>query len=139
MEIDNHFIAALAELIPGAELSEDGVYVAETPFGDLTFVVSSLDQEFIWLRTEVGELGKIPDRAAFERELLVGNRFGLLTGGAVLSLAGDRVYLTARLDDDDLVSGAALKQVVAAFIETLRAWRTRLEVVGGKVAGKEVR
>ena len=140
----NNFIESVKAQMPaGAELGSGRFVVMGTPSGEVSFVVPENDPETVVARAEVGSLEGVADPDAFLRDMMAANRFWTGTNGAVLSLGdGDKVYLTARYEDDLFVDEEALGNVIGALAGTLKEWREHLAFIGGRLpeseSGKEV-
>ena len=93
------------------------------------------------LQTRVGQIHVIrPDddpETVYLRAALAGNRFGLGTNGAVLSLGEDEaatIYLTQRTTADVADSPESLEAALQPFAAALFRWRERLGLEGKKPA-----
>lgn len=135
----NNFIESVKAQMPaGAELGSGRFVVMGTPSGEVSFVVPENDPETVVARAEVGSLEGVADPEAFLRDMMAANRFWTGTNGAVLSLGdGDKVYLTARYEDDLFVDEEALGNVIGALAGTLKDWREHLAFIGGRLPGSE--
>lgn len=135
----NNFIESVKAQMPaGVELGSGRFVVMGTPSGEVSFVVPENDLETVVARAEVGSLEGVADPDAFLRDMMAANRFWAGTNGAVLSLGdGDKVYLTARYEDDLFVDEEALGNVIGALAGTLKEWREHLAFIGGRFPGSE--
>ena len=113
------------------------VETLQTRVGQIHVIRPDDDPETVYLRAEVGSAAELANPAHYLRAALAGNRFGLGTNGAVLSLGEDEaatIYLTQRttaaVADSPESLEAALQPVAAALFR----WRERLGLEGKKPA-----
>ncbi len=105
----------------------------QTRVGEIALIRPDDDTEVAYLRATVGTIGNLRDPAHFLREAFAGNRFGLQTNGATLSLGSDAagtVYLTLRTEVASIDSPESLDTVLQLFTSALIRWRERLDLEG---------
>ena len=100
----------------------------ETRVGPVFIIRPDDDTTSAYLRGKVGSLASVTRPAEFLRAAMAGNRFGLATDGATLSLEDDAetVNLTLRLDAAYLSDEAGTTRAVDRFASVLRVWQERL-------------
>lgn len=109
------------------------VETLETRVGEIRVIRPDDDPETAYLRAEVGSVDRLADPAHYLRAALAGNRFGLGTNGAVLSLGDDEnptVYLTQRIPAEVAEAPEALDAALRPFAAALFRWRERLGLEG---------
>ena len=107
------------------------VETLQTRVGEIHVIRPDDDPETVYLRAEVGSAAELANPAHYLRAALAGNRFGLGTNGAVLSLGDDEkatVYLTQRMTADIAATPEALEAALQPFAAALVRWRERLEL-----------
>jgi len=109
----------------------------QTRVGEIHVIRPDDDPDTVFLRAEVGSAAALATPAHFLRAALAGNRFGLGTNGAVLSLGDDEaatVYLTQRTTADVAGSPDMLEAALQPFAAALLRWRGRLDLEAKKTA-----
>lgn len=111
----------------------------QTRVGEIAVVRPDDDAETVYLRAAVGTVADRLQPARFLADALEGNRFGLGTDGATLSLGSDEttVYLTLRLEADAVSEPAGLEAALQAFADVLTRWQDRLALYGREPAEEE--
>ena len=107
------------------------VETLQTRVGEIHVIRPDDDPETVYLRATVGPVAGLSNPAHYLRAALAGNRFGLGTNGAVLSLGDDEkatVYLTQRTTADVAASPDRLEAALQPFAAALFRWRERLEL-----------
>ena len=113
------------------------VETLQTRVGQIHVIRPDDDPETVYLRAEVGSAAELANPAHYLRAALAGNRFGLGTNGAVLSLGEDEaatIYLTQRTTADVADSPESLEAALQPFAAALCRWRERLGLEGKKPA-----
>ena len=113
------------------------VETLQTRVGEIHVIRPDDDPETVYLRAEVGSAAGLADPAHYLRAAFAGNRFGLGTNGAVLSLGDDEdgtVYLTQRTTADVADSPDMLEAALQPFAAALLRWRERLDLEAKKPA-----
>ena len=111
------------------------VETLQTRVGQIHVIRPDDDPETVYLRAEVGSAAELANPAHYLRAALAGNRFGLGTNGAVLSLGEDEaatIYLTQRTTADVADSPESLEAALQPFAAALFRWRERLGLEGKK-------
>ena len=107
------------------------VETLQTRVGEIHVIRPDDDPETVYLRAAVGPVAGLADPAHYLRAALAGNRFGLGTNGAVLSLGDDAdgtVYLTQRTSAEVSASPETLEAALQPFAAALVRWRERLDL-----------
>lgn len=111
------------------------VETLDTRVGTIFVIRPEDDAETVYLRAEVGTVAELRNPAHYLRAAMAGNRFGLGTNGAVLSLGEDEagtVYLTQRRAAADVADDATREAALQPFAAALESWRNRLALEGRK-------